>query len=145
MAGIALIARELGYEVAGSDAQVYPPMSTQLEKAGIVLDEGYKADSLPQDCDIFIIGNAITRGNEQFEEILERGYRYTSGPQWLYENVLHKRWVIAVAGTHGKTTTSSMLAWILEDAGLKPGYLIGGMMQNLPQSANLGQDPFFCY
>ena len=143
MAGIALIARELGYEVAGSDAQVYPPMSTQLEKAGIVLDEGYKTDSLPEDCDIFIIGNAISRGNEQFEEILEQGYRYTSGPQWLYENVLHKRWVIAVAGTHGKTTASSMLAWILEDAGLKPGYLIGGMMQNFPQSANLGQDPFF--
>ncbi len=143
MAGIALIARELGYQVAGSDAQVYPPMSTQLKKAGIELDEGYKADSLPQDCDIFVIGNAITRGNEQFEAILERGCRYTSGPQWLYENVLYNRWVIAVAGTHGKTTTSAMLAWILEDAGLKPGYLIGGMMQNLPQSANLGQDPFF--
>ena len=143
MAGIALIARELGYQVAGSDAKVYPPMSLQLEQAGIDLDQGYDASSLPQDCDIFIIGNAITRGNEQFEAILERGYRYTSGPQWLYENVLLNRWVIAVAGTHGKTTTSSMLTWILEEAGLSPGYLIGGMMQNLPRSASLGQDPFF--
>ncbi|MEM7562468.1 MAG: UDP-N-acetylmuramate:L-alanyl-gamma-D-glutamyl-meso-diaminopimelate ligase [Pseudomonadota bacterium] len=143
MAGLAQIAREQGHRVSGSDANVYPPMSTQLEQAGIDLDEGFNASSLPADCDMFIIGNAISRGNEQFEEILERGYRYTSGPQWLYENLLHQRWVLAVAGTHGKTTTSAMLAWIFEEAGMEPGYLIGGMMQNLPQSAKLGKDPFF--
>jgi UDP-N-acetylmuramate: L-alanyl-gamma-D-glutamyl-meso-diaminopimelate ligase len=143
MAGIAQIARELGCEVAGSDANVYPPMSTQLEQAGIELHHGYAAESLPEDCDIFIVGNAITRGNPQFEAILERGLRYTSGPQWLYEEVLQRRWVLAVAGTHGKTTASSMLAWILDYAGLDPGYLIGGMSQNFSQSAKLGSDPFF--
>jgi len=143
MAGIAQIARELGYEVEGSDANVYPPMSTQLEQAGIKLHDGFDSACLPQDCDIFIVGNAITRGNPQFEAILERGLRYCSGPQWLYEAVLLKRWVLAVAGTHGKTTTSSMLTWILEDAGLDPGYLIGGIGQNFSNSARLGSDPFF--
>jgi UDP-N-acetylmuramate: L-alanyl-gamma-D-glutamyl-meso-diaminopimelate ligase len=143
MAGIAQIARELGCEVAGSDANVYPPMSTQLEQAGIELHHGYAAEALPEDCDVFIVGNAITRGNPQFEAILERGMRYTSGPQWLYEEVLQRRWVLAVAGTHGKTTASSMLAWILDYAGLDPGYLIGGMSQNFSQSAKLGSDPFF--
>jgi len=143
MAGIAQIARELGCEVAGSDANVYPPMSTQLEQSGIELHHGYVAEALPEDCDVFIIGNAITRGNPQFEAILERGLRYTSGPQWLYEEVLQRRWVLAVAGTHGKTTASSMLAWILAYAGLDPGYLIGGMSQNFTQSAKLGSDPFF--
>ena len=143
MAGIAQIARELGCEVAGSDANVYPPMSTQLEQAGIELHHGYAAEALPGDCDVFIVGNAITRGNPQFEAILERGLRYTSGPQWLYEEVLQRRWVLAVAGTHGKTTASSMLAWILDYAGLDPGYLIGGMSQNFSQSAKLGSDPFF--
>ena len=143
MAGIALIARELGYQVEGSDANVYPPMSTQLERAGIKLHNGYDAATLPDDFDIFIVGNAITRGNSQFEEILERGLRYCSGPQWLYDAVLQQRWVLAVAGTHGKTTTSSMLAWILEDAGLEPGYLIGGISQNFSGSARLGKDPFF--
>ncbi len=143
MAGIAQLARELDYEVAGSDANVYPPMSSQLERAGIELHPGYDADMLPQDCDVFIIGNAIVRGNPQFESILERGLRYTSGPQWLYETVLQKRWVLAVAGTHGKTTASSMLAWILEYAGLDPGYLIGGISQNFLHSARLGSDPFF--
>lgn len=143
MAGIAQIARELGLEVEGSDANVYPPMSTQLEQAGIKLHNGFDADALPQDCDMFIVGNAISRGNPQFELILERGLRYCSGPQWLYENVLINRWVLAVAGTHGKTTTSSMLAWILEDAGLDPGYLIGGIGQNFSNSARLGSDPFF--
>ena len=132
MAGIAQIARELGCEVAGSDANVYPPMSTQLEQAGIELHHGFDAEALPKDCDVFIVGNAITRGNPQFEAILERGLRYTSGPQWLYEEVLQRRWVLAVAGTHGKTTASSMLAWILDYAGLDPGYLIGGMSQNFP-------------
>ncbi len=143
MAGIALIARERGIEVAGSDANVYPPMSTQLEEAGIELHQGYAAESLPPDCDVFIVGNAITRGNAQFEAILERGLVYTSGPQWLYEQLLRERWVLAVAGTHGKTTTSSMLAWILEDAGLDPGFLIGGIGLNFPVSARLGSDPFF--
>jgi UDP-N-acetylmuramate: L-alanyl-gamma-D-glutamyl-meso-diaminopimelate ligase len=143
MAGIAQLARELDCEVAGSDANVYPPMSTQLEQAGIELHHGYDAEALPEDCDMFIVGNAITRGNAQFEAILERGLRYTSGPQWLYEEVLQRRWVLAVAGTHGKTTTSSMLAWILDYAGLDPGYLIGGISQNFPRSANLGSDPFF--
>jgi UDP-N-acetylmuramate: L-alanyl-gamma-D-glutamyl-meso-diaminopimelate ligase len=143
MAGIAQLARESGYQVAGSDANVYPPMSTQLERMGIELDDGYSADSLPQDCDMYVIGNAISRGNPQFEQILERNLPYTSGPQWLYEAVLRQRWVLAVAGTHGKTTTSSMLAWILEDAGLDPGYLIGGISQNFEQSARLGSDPFF--
>jgi UDP-N-acetylmuramate: L-alanyl-gamma-D-glutamyl-meso-diaminopimelate ligase len=143
MAGIAQIARELDCEVAGSDANVYPPMSTQLEQAGIELHHGYDVEALPEDCDVFIVGNAITRGNPQFEAILERGLRYTSGPQWLYEEVLRRRWVLAVAGTHGKTTTSSMLAWILDYAGLDPGYLIGGISQNFTQSAKLGSDPFF--
>lgn len=143
MAGVALLARELNFEVEGSDAKVYPPMSTQLEQAGIRLDEGYDAGSLPDDCDIFIIGNAITRGNPQFEHILDQGLRYTSGPDWLYQQVLQNRWVLAVAGTHGKTTASSMLAWILDYAGLNPGYLIGGISQNFSQSAKLGDSPFF--
>ena len=143
MAGLAQLARESGYVVAGSDANVYPPMSTQLERIGIELDNGYDANALPEDCDVYVVGNAITRGNPQFEKILELGLRYTSGPQWLYEAILHKRWVLAVAGTHGKTTASSMLAWILEDAGLDPGYLIGGISQNFTQSARLGSDPFF--
>lgn len=143
MAGVALLARELNFEVEGSDAKVYPPMSTQLEQAGIRLDDGYDASALPDDCDIFIIGNAITRGNPQFEHILDQGLRYTSGPDWLYQQVLQKRWVLAVAGTHGKTTVSSMLAWILDYAGLNPGYLIGGISQNFSQSAKLGDSPFF--
>jgi UDP-N-acetylmuramate: L-alanyl-gamma-D-glutamyl-meso-diaminopimelate ligase len=143
MAGIAQIARELGCAVEGSDAQVYPPMSTLLEQAGISLHEGYDAAALPADCDMFVVGNAITRGNPQFEAILELGLPYTSGPQWLADNLLRKRWVLAVAGTHGKTTTSSMLAWILQQAGLEPGFLIGGIGQNFPVSARLGSAPFF--
>jgi UDP-N-acetylmuramate: L-alanyl-gamma-D-glutamyl-meso-diaminopimelate ligase len=143
MAGVAQLARDSGHQVAGSDANVYPPMSIQLENMGIELDQGYSRDSLPDDCDMYIVGNAISRGNPQFEEILERQLPYTSGPQWLYQAVLCKRWVLAVAGTHGKTTTSSMLTWILEDAGLDPGYLIGGISQNFAQSARLGSDPFF--
>ncbi|MCZ6487876.1 MAG: UDP-N-acetylmuramate:L-alanyl-gamma-D-glutamyl-meso-diaminopimelate ligase [Gammaproteobacteria bacterium] len=143
MAGIALLARELGIDVAGSDAEVYPPMSTQLSDAGIELHDGYTADSLPDNTSVFIIGNVITRGNPQFEYILDNNLPYISGPQWLYENVLKDRWVLAVAGTHGKTTTSSMLAWILHSSGLNPGYLIGGVGKNLTQSAQLGQGPFF--
>ncbi len=143
MAGIALLARELGIEVYGSDAQVYPPMSTQLQEAGIRLHEGYHADALRGDIDMYIVGNAISRGNPQFETILNNDLPYRSAPQWLYEQVLCDRWVLAVAGTHGKTTTTAMLAWILEYAGLNPGFLIGGMTQNFKQSARSGEGPFF--
>jgi len=143
MAGLALLARERGFEVSGSDSQVYPPMSTQLSDAGILLDQGYEAESLRDDVDMFIIGNAISRGNPQFEAILNDNRPYRSGPQWLYEEILSERWVLAVAGTHGKTTTSSMLAWILEYSGLQPGYLIGGVGRNFEHSARLGDGPFF--
>ena len=143
MAGIALLARARGHEVVGSDAQVYPPMSTQLEQAGIELREGYTADTLDRTADVFVVGNAISRGNEQLEIILDEGLRYLSGPQWLYDNVLADRWVLAVAGTHGKTTTSAMLAWMLEQAGLQPGFLIGGLTRNFETSARLGESPFF--
>ncbi len=143
MAGIAMLARELGHEVTGSDANVYPPMSDQLAAAGIELREGYSADNLDRDADLYIIGNALSRGNEQVEIILEQGLNYISGPQWLSEHLLRERWVLAVAGTHGKTTTSSLLAWILEDAGLEPGFLIGGLTQNFGISARLGAAPFF--
>ena len=143
MAGIALLAREKGYLVSGSDANVYPPMSTQLEEAGITLYEGYSADNLDLEADIFIVGNAISRGNEQIETILDKNLNYISAPQWLYENVLKDKWVLAVAGTHGKTTTSSMLAWILQDNDLNPGFLIGGIPSNFTQSARLGDAPFF--
>jgi UDP-N-acetylmuramate: L-alanyl-gamma-D-glutamyl-meso-diaminopimelate ligase len=143
MAGVALLAREKGFEVEGSDAAVYPPMSTQLSDAGIKLHEGYDADNLPDNDTLFVVGNAISRGNPQFEYILDHNLAYTSGPQWLYEQVLKDRWVLAVAGTHGKTTTSSMLAWILQYSGLNPGYLIGGISQNFCQSACLGENPFF--
>lgn len=143
MAGLALLARESGIEVTGSDGQVYPPMSTQLTGAGIRLHEGYNTDSLLDDIDMYIVGNAISRGNPQFEYILNHNLPYRSAPQWLYENILCDRWVLAIAGTHGKTTTSSMLAWILDYAGLNPGYLIGGVTQNFSQSARLGDKPFF--
>ena len=143
MAGIALLAREKGYDVIGSDANVYPPMSTQLRDAGITLLEGYTADNLDRSADLFVIGNAMSRGNAQVEAILNEGLRYISGPQWLYEHLLQDRWVLAVAGTHGKTTTSSMLAWILDYANLDPGYLIGGVTQNFHNSARLGGAPFF--
>ncbi len=143
MAGIALLAREKGYEVSGSDANVYPPMSTQLQKAGITLYEGYTTENLDLNADIFIIGNAISRGNEQIEAILNKNLNYISAPQWLYEHVLKDCWVLAVAGTHGKTTTSSMLAWILQDNDLNPGYLIGGIPSNFEHSARLGNAPFF--
>ncbi len=143
MAGLALLARELGHEVYGSDANVYPPMSTQLAEAGITLRDGYLENNLDLDADLYVIGNAISRGNPQIELILERGLPYISGPQWLHDHLLKDRWVLAVAGTHGKTTTSSMLAWILEYANLQPGFLIGGLNQNFNQSARLGNAPFF--
>ena len=144
MGGVALLARDLGHEVTGSDAKVYPPMSTQLEAQGIRLMEGYDAAHLDAARpDLVIIGNALSRGNSQVEAVLDRGLRYTSGAQWIAENVLHGRWVLAVAGTHGKTTTSGMLAWILEHAGLRPGFLIGGVPENFGVSARLGDAPFF--
>ncbi|MFN3234704.1 MAG: UDP-N-acetylmuramate:L-alanyl-gamma-D-glutamyl-meso-diaminopimelate ligase [Gammaproteobacteria bacterium] len=143
MAGIALLARELGHEVIGIDAHVYPPMSTQLSDQGIQLIQGYDNISEVEKPDIVIIGNAMSRGNPAVEHVLNKGWRYISGPQWLHENVLFDRWVLAVSGTHGKTTTSSMLAWILESAGCHPGYLIGGLPQNFSTSARLGQSPFF--
>ena len=143
MGGLALMARALGHEVKGSDANVYPPMSTQLQREHIDLFEGYAASNIEWQPDLVIIGNALSRGNEEVEAVLNHGIRYTSGAQWLSENVLQDRWVLAVAGTHGKTTTASMLAWILEDCGLKPGFLIGGVPQNFGLSARLGESPFF--
>ncbi len=143
MGGVALLARSLGHEVSGSDAGVYPPMSTQLEAAGIKLMEGYDPVHLQPEPDCVVVGNAMSRGNPAVEYMLEQGMRYTSGPQWLAEHVLHGRWVLAVAGTHGKTSTASLLAWILEDAGMDPGFLIGGVPQNFGISARLGGTPFF--
>lgn len=143
MGGIAQIAKAMGHEVTGSDANVYPPMSTQLEAVGIKLMQGYKPEHLDPEPDCVVVGNAMSRGNPAVEHMLDRGMRYISGPQWLAENVLHDRWVLAVAGTHGKTTTSSMLAWILEYAGMKPGFLIGGVPENFGCSARAGESPFF--
>ena len=143
MGGIALIARAAGHRVTGCDANVYPPMSTQLAAQGIELIEGWRADQLNLKPDVFVVGNVVTRGNPLMEEILDRGLPYVSGPQWLKENVLAGRWVAAVAGTHGKTTTAAMLAWILEHAGLDPGFLIGGVPENFELSARLTQSRFF--
>lgn len=143
MGGIAAIAKELGHKVTGSDANVYPPMSTQLASLGIELFEGFDTSQFQDEPDIVVIGNALSRGNEAVEYVLDRNLPYTSGPQWLLENVLKDRWVLAVSGTHGKTSTASMLAWILEYAGLKPGFLIGGLPQNFDVSARLGDSPFF--
>jgi len=143
MGGLAMIARQAGHRVSGTDAGVYPPMSTQLENAGVELKEGYKVEHLTDDVDLYIIGNALSRENEMVEAILAKRLAFQSGPQWLYENVLRKKWVLAVSGTHGKTTTSSMLAWILEYAKLEPSYLIGGVPQNFGISARLTDSPFF--
>jgi len=143
MGGIALLARALGHRVSGSDANVYPPMSTQLAEAGIELMEGYREEHLRPAPDLVVVGNAMSRGNPAVESMLNQGLPYTSGPQWLSEQVLQGRWVLAVAGTHGKTTTAGMLAWILEYAGLKPGFLIGGVPENFGGSARLGEAPFF--
>lgn len=143
MGGIAAIAKSLGHKVTGSDKNVYPPMSSQLLELGIELHQGYGAEQFTQEPDLVIIGNALSRGNPAVEYVLNRNMAYTSGPQWLLENVLKDRWVLAVSGTHGKTTTSSMLAWILEYAGFNPGYLIGGVPQNFGTSARLGDSPFF--
>jgi UDP-N-acetylmuramate: L-alanyl-gamma-D-glutamyl-meso-diaminopimelate ligase len=138
MGGIAAIAREAGHRVTGCDANVYPPMSDQLRALGIELIEGFSADQVALKPDIFVIGNVVTRGNPLMEAILDAGAPYTSGPQWLAETVLRERHVLAVAGTHGKTGTTSMLAWILEQAGLQPGFLVGGVPLNFGISARLG-------
>ena len=143
MGGVAVLARALGHSVTGSDAKVYPPMSTQLEAEGITLREGYDPAHLEPAPNLVIIGNALSRGNPAVEHVLDRGIPYTSGAQWVAENVLDGRWVLAVAGTHGKTTTSSMLAWILEYANLKPGFLVGGVPENFGVTARLGDEPFF--
>jgi UDP-N-acetylmuramate: L-alanyl-gamma-D-glutamyl-meso-diaminopimelate ligase len=143
MGGIAALAKELGFRVTGCDAQVYPPMSTQLEQLGIELMQGYKTEHFDDEPDLVIVGNGLSRGNVMVEYMLDRNIPYTSGPQWLLENILKDRWVLAVSGTHGKTTTSSMLAWILEYAQLSPGFLIGGVPQNFDCSARLGNAPFF--
>lgn len=139
MAGLALIAREQGHNVSGCDANVYPPMSDQLDQAGITLIEGWDPSQIDPPPDLCVIGNAVSRGNPLVEAILDRRLAYTSGPQWLTESVLRSRQVLAVAGTHGKTTTSSMLAWILESAGRQPGFLIGGVPGNFGVSARLGE------
>ena len=143
MGGLAILARQLGHQVTGSDANVYPPMSTQLEAQGIALTEGYDPEQLDPAPDLVVVGNAMSRGNPAVEYMLEKGLRYTSGPQWLSEHLLQDRWVLAAAGTHGKTTTSSMLAWILDYAGMEPGYLIGGVPGNFGLSARLGNSSFF--
>lgn len=143
MGSLAVLAKESGHRVTGSDANVYPPMSTQLQAQGIELTQGYDPAQLEPAPDLVVIGNALSRGNPAVEYVLNKGLPYVSGPQWLADHVLQGRWVLAVAGTHGKTTTSSMLAWVLEHAGMAPGFLIGGIPQNFEVSARLGDTPFF--
>ncbi len=147
MGGLAVLARQAGHRVTGCDTNVYPPMSTQLQEQGIELIEGFDPEQISLEPDLFVIGNVVSRGNPLMEAILDRGLPYTSGPQWIGEHILKDRWVLAVAGTHGKTTTASMLAWILEDAGYAPGFLIGGVPLNFGISARLagegGESAFF--
>ena len=146
MGGLAVLAKEAGHKVTGCDANVYPPMSTQLRAQGIELIEGYGPHQLSLQPDLYVIGNVVSRGNPLMEAIMNRGLPYVSGPQWIGEHILHDKWVLAVAGTHGKTTTASMLAWILEQAGYQPGFLIGGVPLNFGISARLGVEsgtPFF--
>ncbi|MDE0754561.1 MAG: UDP-N-acetylmuramate:L-alanyl-gamma-D-glutamyl-meso-diaminopimelate ligase [Woeseiaceae bacterium] len=143
MGGIAALARAAGHKVTGCDANVYPPMSTQLNDLGIGIIEGYDLSQLDEVPDYVVIGNAMSRGNAMVEAVLDRRIPYCSGPQWLSEHVLHKRHVLAVSGTHGKTTTASLLAWILQDAGLEPGFLIGGIPVNFDVSARFGESKFF--
>ena len=143
MGSLAQLAKAMGHQVSGSDKNVYPPMSIQLAKADITIFEGFATDQFDSKPDLVIVGNVISRGNPAIEYVLDRRIPYTSGPQWLADNVLSNKWVLAVAGTHGKTTTSSMLAWILEYAGFEPGYLIGGVPVNFTESARLGNSDFF--
>jgi len=139
MGGVAALAREQGLTVRGSDQAIYPPMSTQLERLGIDLDAGYRADSVAADCDEVVIGNALSRGNPAVEAVLDAGQRYISGAQWLSEQVLPGRDTLAVAGTHGKTTTTTILTWLLQAAGREPGFLIGGVAEDFGVSARIGQ------
>jgi len=146
MGGLAAIAKAAGHTVTGCDAHVYPPMSIQLAALGIGLTDGFdpiQLDTVAKDADVFVIGNVVTRGNPLAEALLDSGRTYISGPQWLRENILRDKWVLAVAGTHGKTTTASMLAWILERTGLNPGFLIGGVPMNFGVSARLAESAFF--
>jgi UDP-N-acetylmuramate: L-alanyl-gamma-D-glutamyl-meso-diaminopimelate ligase len=143
MGSLAVLAKQLGHTVSGSDANVYPPMSTQLEQQGITLQHGFDAAHLQPHPDLVVIGNAMSRGNPAVEYVLNQGLDYCSGPEWLARYVLKGKWVLAVAGTHGKTTTSAMLTWILEYAGLKPGYLIGGVASNFSASSDIGGSDFF--
>jgi UDP-N-acetylmuramate: L-alanyl-gamma-D-glutamyl-meso-diaminopimelate ligase len=143
MGSLAILAKELGYEVSGSDANVYPPMSTQLEAQGITLMQGYKPEHLQPRPDLVVVGNAMSRGNAAVEYVLNEGIPYTSGPGWLAQHVLQGRHVIGVAGTHGKTTTTTMVAWVLEQAGLNPGFLIGGVPKGFAASARLGGGQYF--
>ena len=147
MGGLAVLAKEAGHKVTGCDANVYPPMSTHLRAQGIELIEGYGQHQLSLQPDLYVVGNVVSRGNSLMETIMNRGLPYMSGPQWMGEYILHDKWVLAVAGTHGKTTTASMLAWILEQAGYNPGFLIGGVPLNFGISARLGgttaEAPFF--
>lgn len=143
MGSLALLAREMGHEVSGCDLNVYPPMSTQLEEQGIRIHQGYDSAQFAISPDLVIIGNALSRGNEAVEYVLNKKLAYCSGPQWLSDNLLNKKWVLAVSGTHGKTTTTSMLVWILEQAGYQPGFLIGGVPANMECSARLGNSDFF--
>ena len=143
MGSLAIIAKQLGYEVSGSDIHVYPPMSTQLEVAGIEIKKGYTIDHLDPMPDQIIVGNVVVRGNDLAEYVLNNHIPYTSGPAWLHDHVLKDRWVVAIAGTHGKTTTTTMLAWILAHAGLQPGFLIGGVPENFDFSSRLGDSRYF--
>ena len=143
MGGVALLTRESGFSVTGSDRNVYPPMSTQLSESGIALTDGYGADQLSPAPDRVLVGNALSRGQPVVEAMLDEGLPYTSGPEWLGREILNGRWVLAVSGTHGKTSTASMLAWILDHAGLEPGFLIGGVPSNFGVSARLGQGRYF--
>ncbi|MFQ6372606.1 UDP-N-acetylmuramate:L-alanyl-gamma-D-glutamyl-meso-diaminopimelate ligase [Shewanella sp. YIC-542] len=143
MGGLAILARAMGHKVTGADSNVYPPMSTQLQQQGIELIQGFDPAQLAPAPDLVVIGNAMSRGNPCVEAVLAQGLRYTSGPQFLHEHVLPGRWVLAVSGTHGKTSTASMLAWILESCGYQPGFLIGGVPRNFGVSARLGDSPFF--
>jgi UDP-N-acetylmuramate: L-alanyl-gamma-D-glutamyl-meso-diaminopimelate ligase len=143
MGGVAVLARQLGHKVTGSDANVYPPMSTMLESQGIEIIEGYDPSQFDVRPDLVVIGNAMSRGNPCVEYVLNNNLRYVSGPQWLQEFLLHDRWVVAVSGTHGKTTTSSMIAWVLDYCGYQPGFLVGGVLGNFGISARLGESIFF--
>ena len=143
MGGVAMIAKQMGYKVTGSDTNVYPPMSTFLQEQGIEIIPNYDVAQLQPVPDMVIVGNAMKRGNSCVEYVLDNALPYTSGPQWLHDHLLRNRWVLAVSGTHGKTTTTGMLTWILEQNGLKPGFLIGGIAGNFGTSARLGESEFF--